>query len=155
MDKLDKDKELDLYRRSGMYINCVYCGHRYGPKKDTPVAMSEVLKQHIEHCPKHPLSKMKQQLVEAQSEIENLKHIIFETIIAPNCATCSKNMTNLCDNGIVCMSKVMNGEFVRWDVLKKDSRLSAALTELDRLKLELNQSMSSTNNPPKVEKEKP
>lgn len=41
--------------QSGMYINCVYCGHRYGPSPETPVAMSEVLKQHIATCPKHPL----------------------------------------------------------------------------------------------------
>jgi len=42
--------------QSGMYINCVYCGHRYGPRKNTPVAMADVLKEHIEQCPKHPLS---------------------------------------------------------------------------------------------------
>ena len=50
--------------QSGMYINCVYCGHRYGPREDTPVAMSEVLKQHIEKCPKHPMSKLKGELSE-------------------------------------------------------------------------------------------
>jgi hypothetical protein len=42
--------------QSGMYINCVYCGHRYGPDPGTPVAMAEVLKRHIEECPKHPAS---------------------------------------------------------------------------------------------------
>jgi DNA-directed RNA polymerase subunit RPC12/RpoP len=45
--------------QSGMYINCVYCGHRYGPAKKTPVSMAEVLKQHIEQCSKHPMSKLK------------------------------------------------------------------------------------------------
>ena len=44
---------------SGMFINCVYCGHRYGPKDKVPCAMSEVLKQHIEQCPKHPMSALK------------------------------------------------------------------------------------------------
>lgn len=44
--------------QSGMYISCVYCGHRYGPKEDTPVTMADVLKEHIEKCPKHPLSKV-------------------------------------------------------------------------------------------------
>ena len=42
--------------QSGMYINCVYCGHRYGPKDSTPASMADVLKQHIERCPQHPLS---------------------------------------------------------------------------------------------------
>ena len=60
-----KDKEIARLKQwindlqSGMYINCVYCGHRYGPSKDTPVAMAEVLKQHIEVCPEHPMSKLR------------------------------------------------------------------------------------------------
>jgi len=45
--------------QGGMYINCVYCGHRYGPKDETPVAMADVLKEHIEQCPEHPCSKLK------------------------------------------------------------------------------------------------
>lgn len=45
--------------QSGMYVNCVYCGHRYGPAGETPVAMADVLKAHIEVCPRHPMSKIK------------------------------------------------------------------------------------------------
>jgi hypothetical protein len=45
--------------QSGMYVNCVYCGHRYGPAKETPVSMASVLKAHIEQCPEHPMSKLK------------------------------------------------------------------------------------------------
>ena len=52
--------------QSGMYVNCVYCGHRYGPDPGTPVAMAEVLKEHIAQCPGHPLS-------EARKENERLK----------------------------------------------------------------------------------
>lgn len=51
--------------QSGMYVNCVYCGHRYGPESEVPASMAEVLKQHIEQCPEHPMSKLKSQLVEA------------------------------------------------------------------------------------------
>lgn len=54
---------------SGMFINCVYCGHRYGPKEGTPVAMADVLKAHVVQCPKHPLSivtKALSSLVEAK-----------------------------------------------------------------------------------------
>ena len=52
--------------QSGMYINCVYCGHRYGPDPGTPVAMAEVLKRHIEQCPSHPLSHVKARLAKAE-----------------------------------------------------------------------------------------
>ena len=45
--------------QSEMYVNCVYCGHRYGPNPGTPVAMADVLKRHIEKCPDHPMSKLK------------------------------------------------------------------------------------------------
>lgn len=43
--------------QSGMYVNCVYCGHRYGPKENTPETQADILKAHIEVCPKHPLSE--------------------------------------------------------------------------------------------------
>ncbi len=49
----------DLHR--GTYVNCVYCGHRYGPSKTTPVSVADVLKEHISRCPKHPMSKLAQQ----------------------------------------------------------------------------------------------
>jgi hypothetical protein len=42
--------------QSGMWVNCVYCGHRYGPGETTPVSMADALKAHIEACPDHPLS---------------------------------------------------------------------------------------------------
>ena len=45
--------------QSGMYINCVYCGHRYGPDSEVPASMADVLKAHIEECPKHPLGVMR------------------------------------------------------------------------------------------------
>jgi DNA-directed RNA polymerase subunit RPC12/RpoP len=40
--------------QSGMYINCVYCGHRYGPKDKVPTGMADALKLHISQCPEHP-----------------------------------------------------------------------------------------------------
>jgi hypothetical protein len=47
--------------QSGMYVNCVYCGYRYGPADEMPVSMGDVLKEHIEHCPEHPMSKLKEE----------------------------------------------------------------------------------------------
>ena len=79
--------------QSGMYINCVYCGHQYGPAlcpeckgygnkykndivvigdtctvcngtgKGVPVTMADVLKKHIAVCPKHPMSALRQALI--------------------------------------------------------------------------------------------
>ncbi len=57
--------ELARYKRwvkdlqSGMYINCVYCGHRYGPADEVPASMAEALKNHVENCPEHPMSALK------------------------------------------------------------------------------------------------
>lgn len=48
--------------QSEMYINCVYCGHRYGPSDEVPASMAEILKQHVEVCPKHPMSVLKNRI---------------------------------------------------------------------------------------------
>lgn len=54
---------------SGMYVNCVYCGHRYGPGETTPVSMGDALKAHIEQCPEHPMSKLKADIIRVQSRL--------------------------------------------------------------------------------------
>jgi len=61
--------------QSGMYINCVYCGHRYGPDDKVPCTMADALKKHIEKCPKHPMSALKQSLAAAKAENERLKGV--------------------------------------------------------------------------------
>ncbi len=45
--------------QAGMYINCVYCGHRYGPDDEVDASMQDALKEHVEQCPKHPMSAMR------------------------------------------------------------------------------------------------
>lgn len=50
--------------QSGMYVNCVYCGHRYGPGETTPVSMADALKAHVEQCQKHPMSALRAALRE-------------------------------------------------------------------------------------------
>lgn len=45
--------------QANMYINCVYCGHRYGPEDEVPATMADILKRHISICPKHPMSRLK------------------------------------------------------------------------------------------------
>ena len=64
--------------QSGMYINCVYCGHRYGPKKNTPVSMSDVLKEHIEKCEKHPLVMCKRDLERVEVKLFSTQRRVRE-----------------------------------------------------------------------------
>ena len=61
--------------QSGMYVNCVYCGHRYGPADEVPVTMADALKEHIERCPEHPMSALRRRVNEA---IEHLREIVPE-----------------------------------------------------------------------------
>jgi hypothetical protein len=58
--------------QSKLYVNCVYCGHRYGPVGETPVAIADVLKTHIESCPQHPMSALKKELERISSEHTSL-----------------------------------------------------------------------------------
>ncbi len=60
--------------QSGMYVNCVYCGHRYGPKDKVPASMAEVLKRHVEQCPKHPMSALKTENATLRRALESLKN---------------------------------------------------------------------------------
>lgn len=52
--------------QSGMYINCVYCGHRYPP--GTPDVRDKVLYEHIKQCKKHPLAKALARIEEIQKD---------------------------------------------------------------------------------------
>ncbi len=52
-----------------MYINCVYCGHRYGPDDEVAPTMQQALYGHIAKCPKHPLSAMKRRAERAEARL--------------------------------------------------------------------------------------
>jgi len=66
--------------QTGMYINCVYCGFRYGPRDVVPAtlkdkatpSMQKALQQHIEICPEHPMSKLKKENEEIIAENKRL-----------------------------------------------------------------------------------
>ena len=76
MDLKKENKRLEAWiddLQSGMYINCVYCGHRYGPDDDVKIPMRGQLEKHIEQCPKHPLSKAKAELSTLRSELGKAK----------------------------------------------------------------------------------
>ena len=60
-DEVERQEKWIDDLQAGMYINCVYCGHRYGPDDEVPASMAEVLKEHVEQCPKHPMSVLKEE----------------------------------------------------------------------------------------------
>ena len=59
--------------QSGMFVNCVYCGYRYGPRDSTPDSMADILRKHIEHCPKHPMSALKKENEALKRKLARLK----------------------------------------------------------------------------------
>jgi polyhydroxyalkanoate synthesis regulator phasin len=59
--------------QSGLYVNCVYCGHRYGPGETTPVRMADALKAHIEQCQAHPMSALKTEIDRLRKYVRHLK----------------------------------------------------------------------------------
>jgi hypothetical protein len=60
--------------QSGMFVNCVYCGHRYGPGETTPVSMADALKVHVEQCPEHPMSALRQRAERLERWIRERGH---------------------------------------------------------------------------------
>ena len=65
---------------SGMYVNCVYCGHRYGPGETTPVSMADALKAHVEQCPEHPMSALRAALAAAEAREEEAAALMQEFV---------------------------------------------------------------------------
>jgi hypothetical protein len=63
--------------QSGMYVNCIYCGYRYGPNSEVPASMADVLKQHIEQCPEHPMSALKARVEELDRELGDAREVLF------------------------------------------------------------------------------
>ena len=59
--------------QAGMYINCVYCGHRYGPDNEVPATMADVLKKHISTCTEHPMSKLKKRIEQLEAGLRREK----------------------------------------------------------------------------------
>lgn len=63
-----------------MYINCVYCGHRYGPDDEEPEhdTMQEELRAHVEQCPKHPMSALKADYERLRVEVADTARVAGE-----------------------------------------------------------------------------
>ena len=94
MSKPDKHVTADVERltawvadlQSGMYVNCVYCGHRYGPGETTPVSMADALKAHIAQCPEHPMAELVKALQAASHALRSYQHGNGSTYLAKTVA---------------------------------------------------------------------
>ena len=64
--------------QSGMYVNCVYCGHRYGPGETTPVSMADALKAHVERCPEHPMSALRARVEFWEAQAKDVARVNLE-----------------------------------------------------------------------------
>jgi hypothetical protein len=54
------------------FVNCVYCGCRFGPAETTAPVLSDVLKRHMEECSKHPMSDLKKRLDCSEKGVQEL-----------------------------------------------------------------------------------
>lgn len=72
--------------QSGMYVNCVYCGHRYGPGETTPVSMADALKAHIAQCPEHPMSGLLKACTAASNALKSYAYGNASTELARDVA---------------------------------------------------------------------
>jgi len=72
LDEVKRLQEWVSDLQSGVYINCVYCGHRYGPDDEVLASMADVLKEHIEQCPKHPMSQLKTENIKLRNRVAKL-----------------------------------------------------------------------------------
>lgn len=89
-----ENKQLTQWRddlQSGMYINCVYCGHRYPP--GSGAVMQEVLYEHIRTCPKHPLAAAEARIKELEGQVN--------TCYEETLATLARALKKLGLNGIM------------------------------------------------------
>ena len=76
--------------QAGTYINCVYCGHRYGPDdvaaESIPRAeatgkpsMAEALRQHVATCPRHPMAALEARLRTIRAAWSTFVEVVRET----------------------------------------------------------------------------
>ena len=56
-----------------LYVNCVYCGHRFKPNPEVFPSQTDVVREHMEKCSKHPLFQANQKIKELKKVIEELE----------------------------------------------------------------------------------
>jgi hypothetical protein len=73
-EQVERLKQWVADLQSGMFVNCVYCGHRYGPGETAPVAMADALKAHVAVCPEHPMSGLLKATTAAVHALRSYQH---------------------------------------------------------------------------------
>ena len=79
---------------SNRYVNCVYCGHRYGKTEDTLSSMSEVLYEHIKECEYHPLAEAREIIRILLPFIENQCTTCQHEHYPGDCGSCFPGKSN-------------------------------------------------------------
>jgi len=98
--------------QSGMYANCVYCGHRYGPEISLSPAKAELLKAHIEKCPAHPMSALKAENAVLRMERDTAVADLFDEIRTSDwCEYCKHNQEGKESECDKCSNKRPNWEW--------------------------------------------
>lgn len=77
-----------------VYANCAYCGHQYRLADKASVSLVEAMRQHIERCPKHPMSRLKADLARVMAERDAA---VADLALVSSCRTCG-NWTVWCDD---------------------------------------------------------
>ena len=44
--------------QASKYINCVYCGYRFGLETEVPASMADIHRDHMSGCVKHPMYEL-------------------------------------------------------------------------------------------------
>jgi hypothetical protein len=71
-DETDRLQQWVHDLQSGMYVNCIYCGHRFGPAAKVPATMADALKEHVERCDKHPMSALRARAEQLERELASV-----------------------------------------------------------------------------------
>lgn len=90
--------------QAGMYVACVYCGHRLAGREAASSKWSDALRAHIETCSQHPVSKLKVQLEEmttARDRACNLLEHSARRLPAPEMANVFEQLGGLRKVGVL------------------------------------------------------
>jgi predicted nucleic acid-binding Zn-ribbon protein len=69
----EKEKEIERLSELLWGMRCVYCGEIIGKDKKNQDVAVEMLKAHVESCPKHPLTQANEQIAALREQITALK----------------------------------------------------------------------------------
>lgn len=85
--------------------------------------------------PEDYIDALRRELEAVKLENKQLGQTIFDHIVEPNCGTCSNQFgSENCDNGIICVGKVVTGEFCNFAGLRILEELTSERAKVERLR---------------------